>query len=253
VRELVYLSDRKLEQFLPTLRSFWPRPKVNLKSPVADVALEPVQDAEKNRIRHLARVIADIEISARWFTDPDVKAGQWIHFEAPLNHLEVDSDGMDIVFFVDPKTATANYPTGGSTRLILHCSGSHLRTRNPPTRVDRPNGEQVRLVQPSGSGPGVFTVDNIQLLLRLLRSQPQPVDNDKPPLPIPPRQLRLPTAVSRLLRAIDSRVFPETAAWMAGYARVTASVAAPGKRLHPAHYLIASPLYVEYAAPPSTT
>lgn len=249
MRELVYLSDRKLEQFLPTLRSFWPRPKINVKAELVEISLDPALDAEKNRLKQLARVIAHIEKSARWFLDPPATAGQWVHFEAPLNYLVVNRDNGDQVFFVDRSFATTDYPTGGTTRLILHCSGAHLRTENRPLRLAAPPGDNVTI--DDGSGAGVFTADNIELLLRTLSTQRQPSDQDHRPPPAAWVE-HLPTATTKLLHAIDARLYPETAAWMAGYARITASFAVPTSPLEgTARYIIASPLYIEYAKPPT--
>lgn len=245
MRELVYLSDRKLEQFLPALRSLWPRPKISFRSQLVEFDVAPTQDGQRDRLRHLARVIAHIEKSARWFLDPDVSAGHWVHFEAPLNYLVLNSE---LVFFVDRPTATPDYPAGGAGRLVLHCSSAHLRMETPPTRMSAPQGDPVP-VPASGSGPGILSVDNIQLLLKSLHARNQPADE---PRPLPEEHTwYLPAATSRLLRAIDARVHPETAAWMAGYARVTASFDLPAAA--PVRHVIASPLYIEYATPPSTT
>jgi hypothetical protein len=86
-------------------------------------------------------------------------------------------------------------------------------------------------------------VDSVQLLLDDLAPQGRPADE-----PLPRQDSRhLPTAVSRLLRAIDARVHLETAAWMAGYARVTADVSTRADRsVEPVRHVIASPLYIEY-------
>ncbi|HEV8562267.1 MAG TPA: SAVMC3_10250 family protein [Actinophytocola sp.] len=247
MRELVYLSDSKLEQFLPELRSFWPRPKVNLKLPILEIGMEPAGDAEKKRLKHLARVIAEIERSARWFTEPDIATGQWVHFEAPLNYLTVNTSHQDVAFFVDRGTASKDYPTGGTVRLLLHCSGTHLIMGQAPVKVSRPVGELVKVHSdiPASfpSSGGWLTVDNVEHLLQKLRYYPQPADTRRAePLERTPR---LPVAISRLLLAIDGRVFPETAAWMAGYARISANLTDGDNR-----YVVASPLYVEYATPP---
>jgi Family of unknown function (DUF7019) len=245
VRELVYLSDRKLEQFLPTLRSLWPRPKINIKTPPIEVGLEPVSEADKKKLKHLARVIAHLEESARWFLDPGISPGEWAHFEAPLNYLVVESDDRELVFFVDRGKASADYPEGGTDRLILHCSSHHLLVENRPARVPAPSGGGLGL-DPGASGPGIFGLDAMELLLSRLHDRPGPSDEDYRPLGSGIAD-NLSRAVNRLVQTIDRRVHPETAAWMAGYARITACCPAPtpGTR-----YIIASPLYIEYATPP---
>lgn len=255
MRELVYLSDRKLEQFLPTLRSLWPRPKFGIKTPVVEIAVEPGQDAERGKLKQLARVIAHIERSARWFAAPEAGPGQWVHFEAPLNYLVLDGGPVPgMTLFVDRATPSADYPTAGATRLVLHCSGSHLRIEDRPRKIATPTGQEVAIPDPSAayaSGSGVFTANTINLLLSTLRSQPAPSDGDV----IPPRsgtKQHLPGATAELLRAIDGRVHPETAAWMAGYARITANFTSQANgNARPVRYVIASPLYIEYASPPA--
>ncbi len=253
MRELVYLSDRKLEQFLPLLRSFWPRPKVNFKAHGLEIAVEPKSDTKKSELKHLAKVIAHIDETARWFLEPGLEPGQWVHFEAPLNHLMVNREDSDLVFFVDRNTATTDYPSGGTTRLVLHCSGIHLRTRSRPVRIPAPPGEDVGCVVPvdlsegGSDGDYVFNVNSIELLLIHLRAS-QPFDQYKHNDLLYTRH-HLNKATSELLRVIDARLYPETAAWMAGYARVTADLTAPHDDAA-AHYLVATPLYIEYATPP---
>jgi hypothetical protein len=247
MRELVYLSDRKLEQFLPALRSMWPRPKVNIKTPIVEIGVEPTPEAGRSKLKQLARVIAHIERTARWFADPGAAAGQWVHFEAPLNYLVLDGGPVPgMTLFVDRATPSADYPEGGSTRLILHCSSNHLRIEGRPQAVIPPAGHAVESAVDVGSGPGVFTANNIDLLIDVLRSQPSASDG-KSVAPGHYVSRHLPGATVDLLRAVDGRTHPETAAWMAGYARITAGfLDAPGKT----RYVIASPLYIEYARPP---
>ena len=247
MRELVYLSDHKLEQFLPTLRSLWPRPKINVKAPLIDIGLEPASDADRRKLKHLARVIAHLEATARWFLDSELDPGQWVHFEAPLNYLVVDSDGRDLVFFVDSGKATAHYPEGGTDRLLLHCSSRHLLVDRDPTRVPAPSSEGLPVKPRRGSVPDIFLHDAMGVLLRSLHAQPQPSDEGYRPPRDAVIEDDLSFAVDRLVSTIDRRVHAETAAWMAGYARITACCTAPTP---PARYIIASPLYIEYATPP---
>lgn len=99
MRELVYLSVAKLKQFLPELRS---RLKFTLKTPFAGVDIDPTPDATKSQLQHLAKVVAQIERSAGWFTDPEVVPGQWVAFEAPLNYVILPNEYGHILIFVDP-------------------------------------------------------------------------------------------------------------------------------------------------------
>jgi len=70
------------------------------------------------------------------------------------------------------------------------------------------------------------------------------------------RRRQLPGGTELLLRALDSQLRPETATWMAGYARVTADMShmihpRKRKRRKPVRYVVASPLYVEYTSSPA--
>ncbi|SDJ28339.1 hypothetical protein SAMN05192558_11473 [Actinokineospora alba] len=243
MRELVYLSDRKLEQFLPALRSMWPRPKVNIKTPVLEIGVEPTPEAERSKLKQLARVIGHIERTARWYTDPGAVAGQWVHFEAPLNYLVLDGGPVPgMTLFVD---RAGGHPEAGRSRLVLHCSGTHLRIEDRPRTVVPPAGQAVEPAPHSGSGAGAFTANTIDLLLGVLRAQPPATDGTSV-VPAPSAGRHLPAATAELLRTIDGRTHPETAAWMAGYARITANFVGPGSVRH----VIASPLYIEYALPP---
>ncbi|MBC6448093.1 hypothetical protein GPZ80_13035 [Actinokineospora sp. HBU206404] len=186
----------------------------------------------------MARVIAHIERTARWYDDPAAVAGHWVHFEAPLNYLVLDGGPVPgMTLFVDRATQP------GSTRLILHCSSNHLRIEGRAQAVAPPAGHTVETADSGGSGAGAIT-NNIDLLIGLLSAQPSASDGHV----VAPNHYagrHLPGATIDLLRTIDGRTHPETAAWMAGYARVTANFVVGTTR-----YVIASPLYIEYAPPP---
>jgi hypothetical protein len=90
-------------------------------------------------------------------------------------------------------------------------------------------------------------MDSITLLLNEMGRQADAASGEyrKPAQHARPH---LPTAAARLLRAVDSRMFVDLAAWMAGYARVTTAFTdGSGKRVR---YVVATPLYVEYVPPP---
>jgi len=87
MRELVYLSEAKLSQFLPDRPPWWARlsrsAKVELSVPMAKVGLEvgePPPDGVRSK---LDAVIAEVERTAKWFDDPDVTSGEWVHFDLP--------------------------------------------------------------------------------------------------------------------------------------------------------------------------
>src|SRR5215831_8261605 len=87
MHEVIYLSDAKLERFLPRLRSLWPRPKIGVRPPFGSLDLDLAPDAKKARLQHLKKVVDEIGLDAKWFTDPNAQPGQWVQFEAPLNYV----------------------------------------------------------------------------------------------------------------------------------------------------------------------
>jgi hypothetical protein len=243
VRELIYLSDRKLAQFLPSLRQLQRWPRIAVRTPVVDASWEPAADDRKERQRQLARVVAQIEMTASWFSDPVATPGQWIQFEAPLNCL-VPERNRGLLFLLDRPAPTPDYPSGGALRLLLHGSAAHLAATVHPAPVATPTTEVEVDFGPDMSGPAPFTVDTVGVLLSLLGAQSSPA-TDRHQAPDGPVLRHLPDAVAALVAAMDARVYPETAAWMTGYARVTVTLDTPTR------YVIATPLYVEYTTPPN--
>lgn len=59
MRELVYLSEAKLAQFLPGPRGGW-HVKGSVTTPVGSVAVDPVRGPDAERSRRLERVIEEV-------------------------------------------------------------------------------------------------------------------------------------------------------------------------------------------------
>lgn len=134
VRELVYLSKRKLRQFdLGWWRDLRARVKATIKPPGIELTVET--DVRRSDLAALDAVIAALERSDRapvWFTE-DVQPGQWVRFEAPMSYTTI---GTAIVF-LDVDEQSPAYPSGGQVRLMLHGSAVHLAGSDPPrTSVD---------------------------------------------------------------------------------------------------------------------
>ncbi|MGI3203113.1 SAVMC3_10250 family protein [Streptomyces sp. GLT-R25] len=138
MRELVYLSDGKLQRFVPKLRALWRRPDVTLSSPFGSVAFTGSPNYASSRLRNLRRIEKEIERSAGWFTESPIRAGRWVAFEAPLNYFTLAAPLSGTVLFVDTPKATAEYPTGGRVRLVLHGSSRHLLNSRTPRQIDPP-------------------------------------------------------------------------------------------------------------------
>ncbi|WP_406841228.1 SAVMC3_10250 family protein [Streptomyces sp. AHU1] len=252
VRELVYLSDGKLRQFLPERRLRAPRAKWQLSTPVGGVGWEPeALDVERARNERLHQVVRHVSVNARWFTEDGLRAGSWVQFEAPLNYLMLrGSLAPDMVLFVDPPRPVEGYETGGRVRLVLHGSARHLTSSQNPVVAEPPLGMEQRgaLGGSFGGSFGRLVLTPAASLLTDLAGEPA-VTSDLPRLGDPGgRGVRtLADGTCQLLETLDGQLPAETAAWMCGFARITAVIDAPPSS-ESAAYVVGTPLYVEFAA-----
>lgn len=216
MRELVYLSERKLRQFqVPKKRRFSVR-EIGIPG-IGQVGIDQQADS------HLDAVIAHLEGTARWYEE-DVQVGQWVHFEARLGyHVLGGENHPTVLLLAEPADRT------GSRRLVLHGSPEHLlggQATPPATDWD------------DGVLHGSFASFLRPLIRHLMITEDKnPVEDDGKSGALLRQGLRM------LNRFLDRALDPDTAAWMAGYARVTMNTAG-------LPVVIASPLYVEYVSPP---
>lgn len=180
----------------------------------------------------LDKVIAALDSSSRaagWFADQESRPGQWVHFEAPLSYTAISG----LVIFLDPGKPTDNYPTGGAVRLVLHGSAVHLTGSTSVTAIPERAIGRSRFYQMMRDLDHYLTVEEAKLSVS---TAPAPEDESLPS--------RLDRVITILDRSLD---LEHTAAWMAGYARITAKLtSASGVDL-----VITTPLYVEYIAEPN--
>lgn len=245
MRELLYLSHRKLRQFdLETSR--WRRLGARFTGEIklpgfGGVTVGNNSDGTKSDEPELEAVIAALDNSdraARWFTE-DVGPGQWVQFEAPMSYALTDGGG---VIFLDLDEAAPGYPTGGEVRLLLHGSRRHVVRDEPAVQVvtDR----QIDTLTGFSAG------NSHRLLSRLLldlTTADEPLGQSAS-MAVARVEHKMPGVYTRLFQELDRQLdLPHTAAWMAGYARITA-VPPPvnGKKV-----VVATPLYVEYVSPPT--
>jgi hypothetical protein len=304
----VYLSGAKLNQFLPERGSSWRWSKLTVKLPIGGFEFDRAPGNETGPVRRLDEVVDKLAYSAASFTAVGLRPGHWVQFEAPLNYLVIEGgDFDDMVLFTDPAEATEQYPTGGETRLLLHGSSCHLigtcpapataavdgearfkegRRGSDPQAVVHAAKRADRLLdmfgqkspgrKVEGNDPHTFThvARRADLLLDMFGHKSPGRDADLPRWDEWPND-DLRTATDRLLHVLGQQVSPETAAWMTGYARVTAVLPVPqgqAFRVHTsepdpfatvsdrvfnsyasaasASVVIATPLYVEYSTPP---
>lgn len=247
MRELLYLSQRKLRQF-DLGRPPWRRIGAHLnvagevKLPgIGGLTVAKGSDSPRATDPDLDKVIAALEKSdraSRWFTE-DVMPGQWVQFEAPMSYALSDHGG---VVFIDLDRKTPTYPTGGEIRLILHGSSEHLLSNcRPPAQEISDEAIDAAMG---------YSVGNPQHLLSEfltdLSSADEPIEQD-PSIAIKRVERKVPEHYTHLIQVLSSQLdLPHTAAWMAGHARITA-VPPPvdGIRI-----VVATPLYVEYVPTP---
>lgn len=243
MRELVYLSESKLTQFLSAPRGGW-RVKGSVTTPVGSLDVDPVREPDTERARRLERVIEHVARSARWFAEDGLRPGQWVQFDAPLNYSVLDERYFHrMLVFLDSGRPAPGYPTGGSVRLLLHGSARHLA--GTPSSVQVAGSvEDTTGDGGQSSGGYVHLARNVELLIGAMTSAETTTDGlggleDTPFGPT------LQAATRRLVGALETRMYPETAAWMTGYARVTVALQDGETR-----YVVASPLNVEHTDPP---
>lgn len=244
MREVVYLSDSKLRQFLPLRGKWWPLlGRVHVSTPLGGADLEQrTPDTEADRVRRLQKVVKQIQQEACRFTEPDIRAGQWIEFQAPLHHLVPHGEFAGLLLFLTPAATEPDMP-----RLLLHGSADHL-VGGAPTAVESPASQEDALAFAGNGGASdgptflatvaQHTTDAHTLLTDLVR-QPAPTDDDQPGV------AALPAALAALIGTLERQVHPEAAALMHGFARVTANVSDSVNGRH-GRCLVASPLLVEY-------
>ncbi|MFD9007064.1 SAVMC3_10250 family protein [Streptomyces sp. NPDC059582] len=240
MQELIYLSDAKLRQFVPERRR---RTRIGRRltalrlnaSALAvggslELDLAEVSAASGSRER-LPDVIKTIEEHALWYQDPDVQTGRWVYFEAPFNVAGANGQIYKTVLFMDAPAASGDEQTHLSgVRLLLHGSPDHLLRPVPETDIV------------------VYGVSGSLLSSLIHEVVEDPLPNaDNINAPHAPRE-PLRDVRRGVCRALDvSNRFPEGAAWMRGYARVTLAVGPDPARQVPYAQVLATPLYVEYA------
>jgi len=229
MRELIYISRRKLDLFRPDRpqRSRWLRRinQVSAKAPFGELQVGLDGDSSEGG-PSLHEVIKHIERSERpprWYLDGGLCAGDWVHFEARLNFSILRggiSDRSVLLFWEPRKPRSITWPD----RLLLHCSPEHLLINSGEVSsgdVEVPSSAPIGLVE----------------FLANLHDQ------------------HFSQGLWYLLRDLDNLIPMEMASWMAGFARVTTDIKVKWNPFHgdeiASRVVVASPLYVEHISAPS--
>lgn len=231
--EVVYLSEGKLRQFLPSSRPALPLPKVNINLPFVGVNLETsAADDRRKQTHHLRRVEKQLARSAQPVTATDLRPGQWIVFDASLRWVTLRNVYQDLVLFVDPASEACN-----ARRLLMHGSARHLLGAPPPT-VD---GPALQEISGGGDSAGTAFVTNAGRVVSALVGA---AGSTAPGAGLSPSAQLHSGGVRALFTALDAQSTEiSTAARVSGYARVTGLLSGGTTS---SGYLVASPLIVRY-------
>ncbi|TYB47929.1 SAVMC3_10250 family protein [Actinomadura chibensis] len=243
--DFVYLSDQKLMG--PLLDAARSRRRFGLlkgeiKAPFVTLNVESAQPAAGDaatQLDRLRKIVGQIDGKSLPYQDAKARPGDWIYLKTPMNHCILGGPYFNLpVLFADHKDRLPD----PSTRVLLHGSSRHLRTR--PRTIDvSPDVERLSAA-PSGGEFVYELADNVAEVLRAMRASPDPL--------VAPAETGSPLAsgLTRIIKALDRRFDAGTATWLEGFARVTAAVPAGGRLGEAKRLILATPLYVEYAPAP---
>ncbi|MGW1412242.1 SAVMC3_10250 family protein [Streptomyces sp. NPDC002403] len=245
MREVVYLSEGKLNEFLPEPRRALPAVKLHAGVSLAGVNVEnPAPDSARDLRRHLKQVEKKVARHTLQYTESELAPGRWVRFSTLLNWVTLRGRYQDLVLFVDPAPDSAQPHAAGATRrLLLHGSARHLRGR-PPSQVD---GPALSGLEDGGCSAGRTFVTNAGHVVSALAHAHDPLEPESGAdegSPAEPTGLRHRAGIRDLLAALDAESTEvSTSAMMTGYARVSALLP---ETTTEAGCLVASPLIVEY-------
>jgi hypothetical protein len=240
----MYLSERKLAQFdLGKRRQLGNLTKLEgeLALPgIGGLKIGPRARADNDKpaptLDEVIKAIDSSDRASRLFTDEGLSPGEWIRFRSLLSYMIT----KDLVLFLDSPEHSAATSSGRIRRFLLHGSIQGLDPSGKAYRSDR-------RVQEDG---WPLLGSHFRHLMHVLNHLNESTNKEE--LNGTGERLlqwyRLRSTIRNLDRELDHEY---SAAWMSGYARVTALVQASTGQPVP-EVVIATPLFVEYAAPPST-
>ncbi|MEV6440968.1 SAVMC3_10250 family protein [Amycolatopsis sp. NPDC051716] len=249
MRELVYLSRRKLRSFQPKrsrIALFRRVRETELKAPGIGAKFA-LSDAPESRHPSLAKVLDHLESSrvVRWYEDDRLQAGDWIQYEARLNYTLANTAHPIATEIVGPIVLfwDARQDDKQSTRLLLHGHPEHLVGQ---AATETPTRERSFFGNPSDAHGFREFVSMLESGEWAEKTKKWAEMNERLGFDV-----SLHVNLGWILSRMDRAVPQEYAAWMAGYARVTASMQCEYLDGKSARLVVASPLYVELVGEPS--
>ncbi|MGW4776790.1 SAVMC3_10250 family protein [Streptomyces filamentosus] len=188
MRDVIYLSAGKLQQFLPEPRRAPRTAGVRLSTPFGfgvDVDAQEA-DGEQGRMKHLRQVQKHLEETALWYEDPGLRPGTWVQFEAPMRCVTLRGAYRDLLLFVDSGTVSGTASGTGEDagcRLLLHGSARHLLGWTPQLAEGPALSEMV-----GGDSVGTVFLTRAGQVVEALSSGPRA--DEAPVSPLPPRPER---------------------------------------------------------------
>jgi len=248
MRELVYLSERKLSQFLLDPDRWWNSITGISATPIGGIQLKNNQTNLSNKLNAIIKHLK----AAKRFDDPTVKVGDWIIFLAALRPFLFSGETETPVVFVEPPGHDRK------ARLLLHGSERHLvgHTVRPfnPEFTEKDHVPIQGLYEWSGAISFASFVRRIMVGIPERASYYNSIDSPKKAKELEqkinqyssyegfwPQLHGLYDELDILSRdASPSEPFR----WMSGHARITA------KSNGRVSIILASPLYIQYASAP---
>lgn len=240
MRELVYLSKRKLSQFhVGARRGFFSRitgfgAKAPLSMGEVSVTLTQVAQKELPELEAVIDAIESIERGAQWVDSENLEVGDWLTFDAKLNYAVHGEQGGGPLLFWEPleeeeKANVHPWPPIMRRTLLLHGS------------VDGLLGGQASETDMSKTRLSMSDARPLFVALKRLAGSENVLGPQAPD--------RWQYALANLRSHLDREYPSFMASWLAGYARVTALL--PPSERRPTGYVLATPLYVERVPAPA--
>jgi len=236
MRELVYLSQRKLSQFQPARTRGRLLSRITGFGAHAPLSMGEVSvtfaEGTAKSTPDLQTVINELDNrikAVQWYESNDLQVGDWVQFESVMNLAIVDIHGRQrdsLLLFWEPRVGRGT--DASAATLMLHGSVDGL-LEGAPKLAD----------------PAVNSMSAPQALVQALA---QLRNSDDPLNQVQMNIRNWDHALTVIVDRLDLKYPRFMASWLAGYARIT-GILADGNGT--TTYILATPLYVERVSPPA--